>query len=422
MHQRAVVTGAEAVHRAHPGQFDGAELLAALVVHGDLGAGVDQPADDQPAGGGVGQLQQRLPLGDQRAELAGLAVHQHQPAALGLEVGAHDQAALVGGDVLPLGVRGRHQLVQLVGRVVQILDPDRAGVGLRVVQDADQVAVVAVHRGPAVQPGLLRPVQQHLVGVLLGADPVQQQLGRDVGRGVDVLLVGRRIDRVDEGRGVAQPGRFDELAPRQVVGQVLAGLDIADPPGAPVRPDGLVGPGDQPAARSRHRGGEGGGAVRAGGVRVDQHPAVAGRLVGHPVDRLLLPAVVGLPEPAAALQPGHGAGGQLGELGESLGEAVPAGQLPQVVLGEIGLGPHPGGHLGGVLVLQPAVRIGDLGAVEVIALVDRAGLGVAAVRNVEMAHGLHAMRSGNQFQLPPAFLHSPGSSAKPDLALGYCEC
>ena len=123
------------------------------------------------------------------------AVHQHQSATRGVQVGTHDQAARTGADELPLGMRGRHDLVQLVGRVVEVLYPDRAGVGLGVLQHRDQPAGVPVHPGPAVQRRLVGPVEQQPVLLGLGADQVQQQLGRGVGRGVDVLLVGRRVHR-----------------------------------------------------------------------------------------------------------------------------------------------------------------------------------------------------------------------------------
>ena len=267
--------------------------------------------------------------------------------------------------------------MQLVGRVVEVLDPDRVAVCLRIVEHGGQPAGILVHPRPAIQRRLLGPVEQQPVLGLLGADPVQQQLGGHVGRGVDVLLVGRRIHPIDEAGRVAEPARFDELAPGQVVGQILAGLDVTDPPATPVRARLLVGPGHQPTGRVRYRHGQRGGPVGAGRIGVDQHRALGHRLVGDPQYRLLLPAVVGRPEPAAAAQPRNLAGRQARQLLEPSGQPVAAGQARQVLVGHRGLGRRPAVYLGGVLILQPPVRVFDLGAVKIVALVTHAGFWIA---------------------------------------------
>ena len=93
---------------------------------------------------------------------------------------------------------------------------------------------------------------------------------RRVVRGVGRRL---RVAAVEEAGVVVGPRGGRELAPLDAVGQLLAGVDAADPPAAPVRAGVAQGKRDELAALRDGHGREGGRALVAQGVGVEQDAA-----------------------------------------------------------------------------------------------------------------------------------------------------
>src|SRR5207249_10484604 len=108
---------------------------------------------------------------------------------------------------------------------------------------------------------------------------------------------------------------------------------------------------------------------------VKQHPRRGVEPVGGVKDELILKAVVlGEEVPPALLRRG-GVFLVVPQVGEPFADRVPPGDGAQVCLGDFVLGGDPGGDLGGGadVVFEPAVRVGDCGAVVVVGVVDALG-------------------------------------------------
>ena len=181
---------------------------------------------------------------------------------------------------------------------------------------------------------------------------------------------------VEEAAGVGGPGDAGELAPAddvREVGPVFQVAHVEVLPVASAARDAVRG--EAPVAgeaqvQHRRR------AVRAEGVGVE-HGRCGGVEAGLGVEHGLvlqpavLPVVVALP-----LALGDAVAGVVPEEGEALPEALPDVPLAQEGGREGVLGLHPGHRLRGVRVLQPAVGVGDGGAVEVVDDVAPGGGGV----------------------------------------------
>ena len=230
--------------------------------------------------------------------------------------------------------------------------------------DQDQPAVREDVR-PGKQAGVVRPVNQLVV---VAAEPVQHQLAgaerrRVVAAGAAVLRVGP----VEEARGIRRPHRSRELRVRHDVRGVRSGIHRADPQPCPVaaaladlvRDPLAVRAEDCSPQRRRLTGGE--------FSRVDQH-APAGRqgrqVVRHGDDVLVLAAVVAVEQVTAAAGSWHTGSRHAKDRAELLLKPAPGREASQILLRDGILGGHPLLGLRGVGILQPAIGIGDLDAVQ----------------------------------------------------------
>ena len=181
-----------------------------------------------------------------------------------------------------------------------------------------------------------------------------------------VVLVARRISGVREPgavglpRHAARPGVGDRLAAITAVGGVEHPQDgvLA---AAFARADG-----DERAIRRGREPVDGVGPVGGADGGIEQHD---GRRIGvdrrAPGQQELLDAGRSLEAEEALATDLHGHHDRpLHQLEEALVPPVPVGAGIERLAGAPVLGGHPLPHLGGITVLQPAVRVGDLDAVE----------------------------------------------------------
>ncbi len=91
---------------------------------------------------------------------------------------------------------------------------------------------------------------------------------------------------------------------------------------------------------------------------------------------MLLESGIVLEEITAAVLTGSGEALVIPELGEAVVDGLAVGDLIEVAEGQFVFGFDPGMGFGGIGVFEPAVGVGDFGAVVVVDLVAAAGLGV----------------------------------------------
>jgi len=181
---------------------------------------------------------------------------------------------------------------------------------------------------------------------------------------------------------VAAPGRAGELDPLQVVRQLAAAGHAHDLQLAPVGARRRVA--DHDVAVVLGETGQTGprGAVLRERVGIEEDLGLAGQallVVGH---ALVLEAVV-LAEKVVIARPERRAvAGVVHQRLQPSADGVAVGDLAQVAEGEGVLLLHPGGHGRGLVILEPAVRVGHLGAVVVVRLVHRGRLGILERRRI----------------------------------------
>ena len=270
---------------------------------------------------------------------------------------------------------GRRQAERLAEVFVQ--DP-RLTAGGAVVDANHQVPAVLGDAAADAPLGLVRPVvRQHVVG-LRAAEAVVVQLLVHIQR-LELAVRGRlREPAVEEAFAVGRPTGRAELDPPQLVRQRLAGGDVEHLPHVPVGSRLGRAVGGVLAVVGRHEPGQGDGAVFGPLVRVEQHPGRTVEGVLGVQDALVLqPVVLGEEVPAADLV-GRREPLVVPQLGHPPLDGLPLGQAVQVAEGDLVLGRHPVGHrrLLPHVPFEPAVRVGDGGAVVGVGLVHRFGVGI----------------------------------------------
>ena len=376
-----VVTAAGQRHdRADPGQRDipgvapveleGRETAVGMVKVGDR----ETVADDADLLEGLVGLRDDLP--DRRRVVD---VDGDHAAERSVEVGEQVERPADRRDVLVVGVglvedRPHDRALDAAGKVRDV-DP-ALGVGAAPDRDHEQPAVGG-DLGLEAPLRLLGGREHERVVGRVGAQPVVADLHvvvRRVVRGVGRRL---RVAAVEEAGVVVGPRGGRELAPLDAVRQLLAGVDAADPPAAPVRAGVAQGEGDELAALRDGHGREGGRALVAQGVGVEQDGAFRVGRVRRPEDVLVLESGVAELEPAVAAAPRSADAGVVPELGQAGSDGCSIRMPVEDRRGQLVLGGDPGARLRRVAVLERPVRVGDRRAVIVVDLVRGRGRGVA---------------------------------------------
>ena len=244
--------------------------------------------------------------------------------------------------------------------------------------DQDQPAVREDAR-PGKQAGVIRPVNQL---VIVAAKPVQHHLAsaerrRVVAAGPAVLRVGP----VEETSGIRRPHRFHELRVRHDVRGVRSGIHRADPQLYPVAAGPTDPVGEPLAVRAELRTPQRRRSIGGELSRVDQHARAGGQgrqVVRHGDNVLVLAAVVAVEQVAPAAGSRHAGSRHVEDRAELLLKPAPGREARQVLSGEGILGGHPLLGMRGAGILQPAIGIGDLDAVQ--------GFGDQAAFRVRVTH------------------------------------
>ena len=180
-------------------------------------------------------------------------------------------------------------------------------------------------------------------------------------------VVGIRVAGVGEAAVVGQPGHRRGPGVGEGVREQRAGGDVDDAQRrALVAPDRRA-ERDEVPVRRRLVPVDGGGDRAAGVSRIDQDPAGALDGLRERADHQRGPVVPAPPvdrEEAVAADRGRGRGARLGQLRQPGAEPPPGRDGVEDGAGAIVLGGGPGPDLGGGAVLEPAVRVSDLDAVQ----------------------------------------------------------
>ena len=259
---------------------------------------------------------------------------------------------------------------------------------------------LAVLRGPGPE------VAQRVLAVLV--DEAVGRLRRTERMVVDLLIlvlrridasVGRLIAAVVEAFGVGSPLGAGVLHPADFVGGQLARRGILDADLDPVRArcGGRIGE-VAPVLRERRRGQRHRPVLRKG-VRIEEDLARRARLLRAVEHRLILQAVVIIVVPPVAVLDRRPLLGIVPQFGQPLADRTAEGDLREVVLRHGILGRHPGSRRLRIVILEPAVGIGHLGAEIVVH--DPAALGFGVGHPFYLLHvaagcckGRHAREQG----------------------------
>ena len=371
-HLAALVLAAEA-HRAQRGELDFVDLLATGVVEVGMSAGVAVVGDDELVVRHLNAAEHPLLLGDELGEVLSAQV-------VGI-IGKHLVArrVLVGHDIdlAIVDANGREGKLAVVGNLhivwidaLEVLDVERVALA-GTLEDEDE-ALVLVNAHLVEEQRVVVAAELQVVVVLRCSQLVVHHLVPLVLRRLGVL--GLVVGAVEE--SVAQPLRVGELSPNDVVVEHLASHQVVDDdlvPVAAVAGDGVGGIASvarEVEALERHC------SVLAQGVGVEDHALLAVEAVLDVEHALVLQAVV-LEVIDLVLHIERCSHlGIVGELGETCLHLVAEWDFLEVGLSDFVLGLYPLSRLGGVVVLEPSVWVGDLCAEVVVNGVDGLGLGV----------------------------------------------
>ena len=248
----------------------------------------------------------------------------------------------------------------------------------------DEIAAVLAHRR-AESPGrLVRPLVDQHVGGLRRADAMVIDLLIEVQRLERLPRLRLGIAAIEEAAAVVRPRGAAELRPLELVGQDRARGDFHQPPDVPVRTRFRDRIGDVAAVVAERRPAERDRPVLRPGVRVDQDLRIGIERLLDVEDRLVLQAVV-LEETVASAGLERAAVLRIvPQLREPFLDRRPLGDRVEIAVRDGVLGRDPVGDLlaGADVVLQPAVGVGDGGAVIDVRLLDLPRLGIAEAAGV----------------------------------------
>jgi hypothetical protein len=247
-------------------------------------------------------------------------------------------------------------------------------------------------------PRLVDQVVDEIIRGLLGPDRMEEQ-AHGLGPVAGAVLTGR-VSAVVHTRPVRRPGHGEELRVANDIGQVLAGRELAEVPGVPVRAGIRLGVGHQVALGTRHDRvaadiAEGDGTVLRERIRIEEDGELVVERIRDVHDRLIEQARVALDEVPVVRLERHVAAVEpfeVPEIGESLLDRLACRDRLEEWEAErvLGLDPRPG--LLGVELLEPAVGIGHRGAEEVLHEVLPRSLGVGRSQGPALARLLGRLR------------------------------
>ncbi len=230
-----------------------------------------------------------------------------------------------------------------------------------------QVAAVGAHIGGESPVRLVRPLVDELVGGLVGAEPVVVDLLVTVDRQERVAAgSGLRVAAVEEPCAIVRPGGAGELDPLQVIGTVAPRRDIAHAEFLPIRSAARGAVQQQPSILGERERRQRDGAVGRECVGVQQLLRFGGETRLRVQHGLILEAGVLEEEVAPALLERRAVLGIVPQRRQPAPDPFALRNLSEVRERDTVFRLDPGRGLGRVHVLEPPIRVGDLGAVVVV--------------------------------------------------------
>ncbi len=341
--------------------------------------GKDLAADDADAGQHLGFL------GDENGPVflgRLLAVDEHEPVVRGIHVRHEDEFIF--------------EVVDDTGAVFKPLDEGDERRLFRFQVLEIELVPVGPFRGRKEEEALIFRYIHIMITARMGGVFVDQLvfgLGRPELVKIDLLvLVGRgqflalsRFFKPGIVEPVTLPGGAAELGPLDAVLEQLAGFDLHDPYLGPIRP--ALGPrvgriavviGEAAEKCSR-------GSVRGEGVGIEEDPRFAIEPFLDIDNGLVLEAVIFHEEVVFPDPEGGGIAGIIVDLGQASPDLLPERDLGQIIKGDLVLCFDPFRCRLGLIVLEPAVGIGDFGPKVVIHHVALRGYGISDRRLLSLA-------------------------------------
>ncbi len=366
-----VLLGAEA-DRAVSGQLDLADQLAVQVIQVGVARSILVIGEDELVVGHHSTGENGILLGDEFGASGGrqvLGIVGDDLALGGVLVGHDVDFAIIHADDAALILHAADQL-HIVGiAVLEVLDVDVVALGIALPQE--DVALVVAHAHLVEVQGLTLVLVLNVVLALRGTQLVVIHLLELVlGR---LGILGGIIAAVEE--AVTQPLRIGKLGPHDVVVEHTVLLEILDVDLVPVAAVAGDDVGQVATVVREVERLQGHGAVVAQCVGVEHHlvVAVGTVLIEH---TLVLQSVVLVEVEFVLYLEGSRHLLVVGEFGDALLHILAEGDLGQIVLSHLVLGIDPGLGLGAAVILEPAVRVGHLGAEVVVHRVHAARVGV----------------------------------------------
>ena len=346
---------------------------------------------EQRSAGHRRPFEQQFRLGQQFAQdrLGSVEVRLHQPVAGRAFVRVEDGAAVARVNQSIIVSEAGEQYLEF-GRAFRQVGPQHLVAARALGRENEQMPVVLADFGAHVSQRVGAILVDQAVGALLGPELVEKDFLEAVLRDERLGLL-RLVAAVIE--AVPGPDGARELDPADHVGQQFARGHVHHADLDPVR----TGRGGRIGAilavlRERYVAQRDRTVVRQL-VRVEEY-------LGRTVEAflaiehaLVLQSVVLEKEKVVAVLARHSVFRVVPELGQPVADLVAERDLRQVVLRDFVFGRHPGGRLGRVVVLQPAVRIGHFRSEVVVDRAVHAGDGIRQCRDFHFRFTVRAQNA-----------------------------
>ncbi len=368
-------------------------------MHADLCASVLEVVCDEQVSDQSDCSQCFVALLDQYAVVFGFGfpdIDGDQSTSRRQSVGLEEEDGSVVSDERVFVIEGRHQVDGHAVGFGEVLVEDSVLVVGPFPNGQDQVASVLGDVGIKAPVGVVGPfVDQHIVG-LGRADAVVVDFLIQVDALELVAFAGFVKPAVEEASTVVGPRDAAELDPLELVVELASRVDVHHSPGLPVRTRLGHSIGHVPTVVAEGGTGQCDGSVLGPGVGVDQDPGLAVEGVEAVKYRLVLQSVVLVEEVSPSL---FERGSDLLVVPQSLDpppDRITFGQSCEVPECGLVLSIDPVGNVLGLadIVFEPAIGIGNLGAVVGVDMVDPPRLDIFDVGGVERVG--HGQQSGKQ--------------------------